>query len=344
MVWDEKEIEKITKRKLVKQLGKQKGKEKYARYTSAKSYLCENVYDQIQNHGSEGLTDHSAKHVSNVIDCAAKLMGDVKGDPVYTGIDCYCLLLAILFHDVGNIYGRDDHQNKIDEVYSAALNSTSKHRAEKILIKSIVGAHCGKDKEGNEIDTMAKLMKSGDSIDGYSVRTLDVAAVIRFADELAEGPQRTSDFVSEYCNMPESSTVYHEYAKTVEVHIDRNDERVILKYQVLVNVRNNDSDDAFKELIKFILARVEKVNDERRYNRFYTEWLQPFKKLEVTINLLTDDDYERKVSVIQFPPITDKVLPGSSKGSLASIYPKFEENTVLTGIENARNQYNQRGK
>ena len=45
---------------------------------------------------------------------ASELIGK---NNILTGLELYCLLTSILFHDTGNIIDREDHQRKISQIY-----------------------------------------------------------------------------------------------------------------------------------------------------------------------------------------------------------------------------------
>ena len=63
------------------------------------------------------LTDHGVEHVKMVIQNAGKLVGDMQYKRL-NGYEIYLLLLAIHFHDVGNVCGRQEHEKKIDDLLS----------------------------------------------------------------------------------------------------------------------------------------------------------------------------------------------------------------------------------
>lgn len=66
-------------------------------------------------HGDGLLTDHGVEHVKMVIQNAGKLVGDMQYKRL-NGYEIYLLLLAIHFHDVGNVCGRQEHEKKIDDI------------------------------------------------------------------------------------------------------------------------------------------------------------------------------------------------------------------------------------
>ena len=84
---------------------KNKGRELASAYEQTQSKLMQEVYEDIR--GTEpSLSDHGTTHVSNVQQNAIRLLSDDDIIKDLSGIEMYCLGMFILFHDVGNVYGR----------------------------------------------------------------------------------------------------------------------------------------------------------------------------------------------------------------------------------------------
>jgi metal-dependent HD superfamily phosphatase/phosphodiesterase len=88
------------------------------RYDLAKSILKKDILPWIRT-SEPNLTDHGPDHIENVLNNAYKLIEptinhllscDVTIDkPIFSHLDLYFLCQAILFHDVGNLFGRNKH-------------------------------------------------------------------------------------------------------------------------------------------------------------------------------------------------------------------------------------------
>ena len=179
---------------IMKDFDKNKGNKLINTYENAKSKLQQEIYDNIR--GSEpSLTDHGTTHISNVQENAVLLLSDSGDGEIkeLTGIEMYCLGMIILFHDAGNVYGRDNHHNKIANIFDSIRGTMASVRHEKTLIVKAVRAHTGTSQDGSH-DTLKELTDN-EHLEGLQVRLRELAAVLRFADELAEGPQRTSEFM-----------------------------------------------------------------------------------------------------------------------------------------------------
>ena len=242
-------------------------------YLSAKSYFKRNIYGEIKA-VEEDLTDHSERHIRNVQDNAARLIGE-EGKINYNGTELYFLALSILFHDVGNINGRKDHNKKVTDIYNKIRNNESHYSQERRLVLKAVGAHCGASSKGDK-DTLIELDEQCD-LYGHSLRLRELAAVLRFADELAEGPQRTSDYMIENKKFSDESLIYHEYAQITRPYIDRGGSRIVVSYDIDCNQCKD-----LEKLLVFTYTRVLKLDLERRYCKYYAPILDVFRRTDIS--------------------------------------------------------------
>lgn len=242
-------------------------------YFSAKTYLKRNIFGEIKV-VEKDLTDHSERHIRNVQDNAARLIGD-EGKKKYSGAELYFLALSILFHDVGNINGRKGHNKKVTDIYNKIRNNESHFNQERRLILKAVAAHCGESSKGDK-DTLNELEEKSD-LYGHALRLREMAAILRFADELAEGPQRTSDYMIDNNKFSEESLIYHEYAQITRPFIDRGGSRIAVSYDIDCNQCKD-----LKKLLVFTYKRVLKLDLERRYCKYYAPILDVFKRTDVS--------------------------------------------------------------
>lgn len=288
MSWIETTFEKAMKVHFVTSLGELKGEHLYGEYTSVRNAMeGDNFYSEIK--GQEpNLSDHSEKHIQDVFDRAYKVIGQeefIKFSPY----DIYSLALMILFHDVGNIFGRKGHNavEKIAEVYNSYRNNPQNYRDEKRVITLGASAHSGLSKTGSR-DTLKDIKES--SIKGQKIKLNELSAILRFSDELAEGKQRTCSFLIEKDLFDAKSNVYHRYAQVTDIEIDRNLARISITYDINIPKDFNEkARDEFKKLIKFTYHRAVKLDIERRYTKYYSEVLQQFKFVTVQYNFSIDE-------------------------------------------------------
>jgi len=325
-------IERITQTELRKLLGEQ-GETVFTRYKQARDLVVDQVLPEIKA-VQPALTDHGPKHVRDVLEKAHALLGKNcigNGRRQLNAVEAYCLLLCVIFHDVGNIYGRDGHQHHVASVYDYVHSEASRDMQEKQIILTVAGAHCGEASDGSK-DTLRQL--GGDAwLLGQRVRMRDVSAILRLADELAEGPQRTSTFMRKL-GYPPDAQVYHEYARATRTSVDQPSGRIALDYHIEVECdggkQTAPQKKALKDFLCFIEQRALKVDQEMRYASFYSPLLREFRSTSITMGFWIDGN----LADLDLQPVvlTDLVVPGT-KGKLPSeIDSKYSYRSLASAI------------
>jgi hypothetical protein len=306
-VWRTLKIENATKSALIAERGDSQGEEKFALYLQARHLLLEEVFEEIKT-VEPSLTDHGPRHIANVLENIERILGEDISR--LTATELYCLTLATLFHDAGNIKGRDDHQHKISKIYDFIRKDVERFKQEKIIIQQIVAAHSGEAADKSQ-DPLKFLEPT--HLDARPVNLRHIAAILRFADELAEGPQRTSRFMQED-GYEEESRIYHEYANSTEVCIDRGSKRIALTYNVSVTT-NADGSIAdmkqFTRMVEFVYKRILKLDQERKYAKHYCLLLESFKEVSIVVNFWVKNEIRN----LGLKPLvlTDLVVPGDAR-------------------------------
>ena len=300
-------------------------------YFSAKGYLKRNIYGDIKG-VEKDLTDHSERHIVNVQDNAAHLIGE-EGLNRYNSVELYFLALSILFHDVGNINGRENHNKKVNDIYNKIRNNESYFSQERRLVLKAVGAHCGKSSKGDK-DTLNELEEKSDLYE-QSLRLRELASVLRFADELAEGPQRTSDYALEKGKFEEHSRIYHEYSQITRPFIDRGGSRVCVSYDI-----DKTRCDDLGKLLEFTYKRILKLDLERRYCKYYAPILEVFKRTDVTINFNTDGNpLELDLDLISLEDkYTYTDVNENEIERFQNRFPKYTIDSLLSQINSCTNE------
>ena len=83
------------------------------------------------------------------------------------------------------------------------------------------------------------------------------------------------------------SQIFHKYASITEILIDRALERISITYNINVSDKfdtNKIEQQEIEELIKFTFYRAIKLDQERRYTKYYSSTLQAFKYVTVLYN------------------------------------------------------------
>ena len=254
-------------------------------------------------------TDHSADHFDDVILHAGIVLGlqrnsdvdHIVGDVashnwLLTHYEIYILLLSIRLHDVGNIYGRENHEQNIHKVIQKfSLSYLHKDRIEANMVAAIAGAHGGKTPNGDK-DTIGRLQQSESNGHICDINFKKIAAITRIADEICENRKRVSS--SESLDIPSHNLVFHKYAHAIYGNSIK-DRTLILKLQfhigdLLKEYKIYENKEGNKSLIavnlpEVALDRLKKAELERRYcNRFIPDKAQ-IKGLSVDIEILEDD-------------------------------------------------------
>lgn len=317
-------------------------------YTSARDILIEeNIFNDIKVI-QKGLSDHGENHIMDVLSNTYKLL-DKEIDNIHS-IQLYFICLLVLFHDVGNMTGdRKKHHEEdvIREVYDYIRAKKTQFNEERILVPQVASKHSGTASDGSK-DTINELSLEPPHLYETKIHSKQCAALLRFADELAEGYHRTSIFMNKYYNYPykANSVIYHKYAEITKTNIDRKGERVCLTYTFTLNATNGiiseQEHSEFVKLFEFTIKRMLKLEAERKYCKYYCEWLTPFKKTDVTFNFFVDNEVDghkktrRIESEISSLILDDLTLPvGEDSKRFFKERTIFEPETVFKSINNA---------
>jgi hypothetical protein len=192
--------------------------------------------------------------------------------------------------------------------------STGTQKKQRKIIISAGRAHTGKNIEGKK-DTL-KDLEIHENFNGNKVLLRDIAAILRFADELAEGAQRTSSYLLEIGAFSKESTIYHEYADSIELYIDPLNERISLSYGIELSsiegdCLTNEQAKTVQDLLQLIYIRIVKLDEERKYARYYSTFLENIKMTQIKIDFLLNGDsigFKRKEFTLN-----DLTIPGENE-------------------------------
>lgn len=242
------------------------------RYKTMKSYLEKEYYPWVQAN-CPFFTDHGKQHIQSVIEVAGLLLNkhlSCNGKSELSSLDLFLILSGILWHDVGNVYGRSGHAGHVAEmtekIKTLGFPNPEIHR----LVVEISRAHAGK--EGLNIPRPEADCAISSQI--YTIYPRALAAIVRFADEISENQSRISHALLP--DVPNSSRIYWEYAKCISAsRPDLARERVIVTITMqhdkvtaqftCPDFRDRVNDTGQMSLIEYVLCRLEKMNNERAY-------------------------------------------------------------------------------
>ena len=333
-MWEDSKIEQELEQKLKKRGSN--GKALYARYIAARTVLNKDILPWIRSiEGS--LTDHGPDHIRNVLDNAYQLIGP-KSE--LNEIELYILCQSILFHDVGNLFGRQKHNLNIPQIYIKIFSELWLSRQEMSLVISIGRSHSGKSPADGSKDTLKDLKT--DFYESTNVRVQLLAAILRFADELAEGPQRTSSHLINLNMFHPESQIYHMYASATHVGIDRGGDRIALSYHIELDKFNFSAPTGVEEFSKFmkcIYSRVHKLDGERRYCKHYCDLLNPYKRTSVSFSFWSND-HQIDLSVAPFE-LDDLFVPGSDLKDIEKVFPNYGIEEMVLRIKQLKGHHDE---
>ena len=327
-MWVELQIERQLEQALIQEFGDAEGKTRYGEYAAAREKLPA-VWEEIKRREAN-LTDHGPRHIADVMRQASQIVPEAH----LSARELLALLLSILFHDSGNIHGRDGHEKKISDIYDFVVGTPipSARLQEKKILLAIVGSHGGVARNGGR-DTIRDLNPNEPFL-RQTIRMREVAAIMRFADELAEGPHRTSEYLRRVHAFDIQSEVYHDYASITEVCIDSGNERIALTYHLNLSTVNRQLDpsevERLERLLTFAYYRIRKMDEERQYARFYSSALTAFKRTSATIHFWLDgQQVELGLEPLE---LTDLVVPGGASKSIPEIDVAYTISTIVNTL------------
>jgi hypothetical protein len=226
------------------------------------------------------LNNHSLPHVQQVI----KRITDILKATAcrLSSYESFLLLTAVLFHDAGNILGREDHEKGCLGIMRQLGVGLFPDAPEMRVIAKIAAAHGGFI-NGNK-DTLSELTEDY-SLRNETVRKRLLASLLRFADELADDCTRASRFMFDH-KILEGSEAYHAYSLSLKsVKVER--EAIGLRFEF-------DKKSAISQFMKVenlvflfdeILERTLKMHLERIYCMRYCRPYIDIKRINVTIEV-----------------------------------------------------------
>lgn len=237
------------------------------------------------------LTDHGPGHIAKLLSRITELL-KATPNPI-TPYECYLLLAAAQFHDVGNIFGRDRHEEKCREIMSDNSATLPPDTVERRKIFEIAQAHGGHEK-----DKLPALAKT-EHIRGQPVRMQALAAILKFADELAEDSERGARYSAKSALLPPESAIFHAYALSlVDVHLDGDAGIIAMRFdlkksEALKAFPKKDKHGAIIDtyLIDEILSRTLKTHYERVYCSRFMRPLVDVVGVSVHIDVTDDSGY-----------------------------------------------------
>lgn len=276
------------------------------------------------------LNKHGKQHTDKVAEKALEIMKCFRLLNV-SYYEVFFLMCAIIIHDVGNILGRAKHEKKAADLLDKECSGVIKDALERRVIARIAGAHGGTIK--GDKDTISILLPK-QTVKGCKIRERLLAAVLRFADELADDATRANYPAIENELLRANSEIYHVYSSVLHgVNVEYNNVSdnwfVSLSYNIGRETAGKIFHKGDKEtyLLDEIYRRTFKMEQERRYcNRFFHPYCSIDQiKVEICLRRKTYDS--RSITYT----LEEKGYPVKPYESIKDVDP-----LLSTGIEMAK--------
>ncbi|MDR1092234.1 MAG: hypothetical protein LBL79_14280 [Prevotella sp.] len=235
------------------------------------------------------LNQHGTGHVDKVADKAFELLKYFTVDPL-SPTEVFLLLCAIQVHDTGNVFGRGGHEINIRQATLDILGPIIPDVPTQNLIYRIAQVHSGNI--NGDKDTIGNLLFDRALFNKRPIREPVLAAILRFADELADDSSRADKQAIKLDRIPDGSTLYHQYSNALHaVNINENaiNQSLYLSLDYYIEskliAKTFPKNGSEQLLIDEIFIRTIKIERERRYcMRYFNQYL-PLVEIHVQIQI-----------------------------------------------------------
>lgn len=267
------------------------------------------------NNTNKHFTDHSIGHIVEVQNRLYEILQQSKEE--LTVVELYITLSTTFFHDWGNVIDREGHRDATSVFYNEIFTSQEIYPQELLAFNNVVRAHTGSSIAGDK-DTLKDVKDT--FVHQKESRLQLIAAILRFADELAECPERVNISYIKTTPLPQDSLLHHLHALFIRNIVESAKGRIAVTYSIgIINKGNNeytvsypgtDKEISLAIFLQFLSERIQKTNMERRYTQYYMRKLALFHEMSVSITFIFMKDKQFSGKSYTYPAftLTDKVL------------------------------------
>ena len=258
-------------------------------------WVHENVNAGAAMNDKSFLTNHGVLHIQTLVERASKLLGTEmslsldRNDPEFglSAYELYLLLLAMHIHDAGNIFGREKHEVTVGKIIERlGYGVANQHELTWSYISDIAKAH-----KGETIETLP----NEEYLHERKIRPQLLAAILKFADELAENCFRADKLNLELGNIPPENLLFHVYADCLNSVVpDAKQRTVLMVYHInqkYLTTKYQLDQNTYTFLLDYIYMRTVKTNEERIYCMRFLRPLINIDKIKITINIKLDNGH-----------------------------------------------------
>lgn len=261
-------------------------------------------------------TDHGIGHINRILEklsCFLKPHLPLPGNPNERIIDVENLNLlmhAVLWHDLGNLYGRLDHPQNITKVFRE-VDSFLYEPSHMNWILKIALAHSGPESiEKNIEETSATIYDS-------TIYPRFLSALLRISDEIDEDRRRAEGRVISI--LPKEETAFWQFCLCTDsiIPVYQADSLGNAALEIQIKCRMRDKDIGTKWMKKTsevtavneYISRINKMNEERIYcNKFLQQYSALyFRKIDgINTEIAIYDENDKVIDRIAFVFTDDK--------------------------------------
>ena len=269
----------------------------WCQYVAMKNYLSRQYYPWVQAN-CPYFTDHGQAHIESVIQSASQILSkslqNSLPNVVLTSLDLYIMLCAIIWHDIGMVFERSRHSDKVKDIVDKIRELGFPDPSVSRLVLELVKAH----EERNGLIIPEREQDCTINTRTCTVFPRALAAIVRFADEISENRSRISQGLLRNGKIPKKNLIHWEYANCLPAsRADPYRERVVVTAEIEVDkaiamyccpeeYKQYSSDDKSISLIEYLVARLQKMNNERGYCAREFERYASIRKIEVRLKLI----------------------------------------------------------
>lgn len=215
------------------------------------------------------LNSHDQSHIKSVIDKASNILRLFDAKDFLSPYEAFILLCAIQIHDIGNTFGRDEREKNASAIFNSLCNRIIPDALERRTISQIAATHGGNI--NGDKDTISNLHYN-DTLFNYKIRSRVIAAILRLADELADGTYRADRIGLEFDTIPKESQLFHQYSLALHTtqlinDYNRKTVKISLGYYFtsdIAKIQFSKGEESVY-LLDEIYYRTKKMEQERRY-------------------------------------------------------------------------------
>lgn len=266
-------------------------------YYSQRLILINHFYPHIESE-LKGYVDHGPEHIFRLIDLLGKILKnnivgleeeeEVIGVKALNFYEIYILLCGAIWHDAGNLLGREGHAKKVGEIDKRLKGNFFVDKEIKEYSLQIAKSHSGEDAVRKEIHS------DSENYNNFQIDLRFLGALLRFADELEEGMVRIDSKYYECMNdkILEENKIYWESGMCIKQILPEPNNLII---KIFATINKNDLFKLFKKegkevtLVDELINKIDKMNNERKYYMLFVRKHLDFNEIEFNLRVKSED-------------------------------------------------------